>query len=268
MALLPEGFALPPLPHLLVLLASVVVVGGVFARRRPVIEARHVVALVPWMGVGAAVHVLYVVDALPALVRPFGGTPAVYVSVAVIAGATWLVVSATNADLASGVGLLGSVALVTAVAATLGVGLGRGTLSLFWPTVGVLVGVLVAVVVWGALRRGSPAAASTGSVGAIAVFAHVLDGVSTAVGVDALGFGERTPLSQLIIEFAAGLPTEPILGTVWLFVLVKIAVVSLLVVTFAEYVQAEPSRGNALLGLVAAVGLGPGIHNLLLFAVA
>jgi uncharacterized membrane protein len=32
--------------------------------------------------------------------------------------------------------------------------------------------------------------------------------------------------------------------------------------------QEEPREGAALLGFVAAVGLGPGAHNLLLFAIA
>jgi uncharacterized membrane protein len=104
-------------------------------------------------------------------------------------------------------------------------------------------------------------------VGFLAVFGHALDGVSTAVGVDLLGFGERTPLSRAIIEFAATLPTEPYLGTVWLFVLVKLAVASGVVTLFADYVREDPSEGYALLGFVAAVGLGPGVHNLLLFTV-
>jgi uncharacterized membrane protein len=54
----------------------------------------------------------------------------------------------------------------------------------------------------------------------------------------------------------------------WLFVLVKLAVAGAVVVYFAAYVREEPTHANALLGLVAAVGLGPGVHNLLLFAVA
>jgi uncharacterized membrane protein len=40
------------------------------------------------------------------------------------------------------------------------------------------------------------------------------------------------------------------------------------VALFTEYVRSDPAEGNALLGLVMAVGLGPGTHNLLLFAVS
>ena len=83
-----------------------------------------------------------------------------------------------------------------------------------------------------------------------------------------LGSGERTPLSRLIIEFAAGLPAEPIIGAGWLFVLVKLGVASLVVWLFADLVEAEPRRSRLLLGFVAAVGLGPAVHNLLLFTIS
>lgn len=36
----------------------------------------------------------------------------------------------------------------------------------------------------------------------------------------------------------------------------------------ADYVREEPTEGYLLLGLVAAVGLGPGVHNLVLFSIA
>jgi uncharacterized membrane protein len=39
-------------------------------------------------------------------------------------------------------------------------------------------------------------------------------------------------------------------------------------VLFADFVEEDPAQGNAALGVVAAVGLGPGTHNLLLFAAA
>jgi len=118
------------------------------------------------------------------------------------------------------------------------------------------------------LRRLRPAAtATTGAVGLLALFGHTVDGVSTAVGVDVLGFGERTPLSRLILHAAETLPTAKLIGVGWLFVIVKMIVAGGVVVLFREYVADEPAEGYALLGFVAAVGLGPGVHNLLLFTV-
>jgi uncharacterized membrane protein len=50
-------------------------------------------------------------------------------------------------------------------------------------------------------------------------------------------------------------------------VVVKLVLVGGVVVLFADYIEDEPTEGYLLLGFIAAVGLGPGVHNLLLFAV-
>ncbi|MEF8856295.1 MAG: DUF63 family protein [Haloplanus sp.] len=269
MAVLPEGFALPPLPYLLALLAGLVAVGILLARRRPPVTETTVLAFTPWMVLGSTLHVLYVLDALPAVLRPLTGTPAVYLTVAVVAGATWLGADAApirehHRFLAT----VGVVMLVPVVAAALGVGAGRRSLRLL-PSIAILVvAAVVAAVTWVLLRRVRPEVAVTGRVGVLAVVGHALDAVSTAVGVDLLGFGERTPLSALIIEFAASLPTDPLIGSGWLFVLVKLAVAGAVVVVLTETVREAPTQGRLLLGFVAAVGLGPGAHNVLLFAVA
>ncbi|WP_129112989.1 DUF63 family protein [Halegenticoccus tardaugens] len=267
MQVLPEGFALPPAPYLLALAVGLGAVGWAFLRRRPAVTDRQVLALAPWMGVGACLHVLYVLDALPAAVRPLAGTPSVYLTVAVVAGATWLAadVAADGARLLAGVGTL---ALLAALSGALLVGAARGTLHPLWPGLGLVASLALAAVVWVGLTRARPGVAITGGAGALAVFAHVLDGVSTAVGIDVLGFGERTPLSKVIIDLAATLPTADLLGAGWLFVLVKVGVAAVVVALMADYVREEPTEGFLLLALVAAVGLGPGVHNLVLFSVA
>jgi uncharacterized membrane protein len=269
MAVLPEGFALPPLPYLLALLVGLATVGGLLARRRPPVTDGVVLAFAPWMVLGSALHVLYVVDALPPAVRPLAGTPSVYLTVAVVAGATWL----GSATLATGetprlLGGVGLVALVPVVAAVLGVGAGRRSLRLLPSLAILLLSAIAAAATWAVLRRRYPDVTLTGRVGALAVAGHALDGVSTAVGLDLLGFGERTPLSALIIEFAASLPTASLIGSGWLFVLVKLAVAAVVVAALTDMVREEPTQGRLLLGFVAAVGLGPGAHNVLLFAVA
>ncbi|WP_338740050.1 DUF63 family protein [Haloplanus salilacus] len=268
MAILPAGFALPPLPYLLALLVGLAAVGWLLVRRRPAVTERTVLALVPWIGLGSALHVLYVVEALPAAVRPLAGTPSVYLTVATVAGATWLAVDRGEAArTARRLGIVGGLAVLPAVAATLAVGADRGSLALA-PVLGILVvAAVVTAATWVLVRRARPGVSVTGRVGLLAIAAHALDGVSTAVGVDLLGFGERTPLSRLVIEFAAGLPTAPLVGSGWLFVLVKLAVAGAVVVALAETVREAPTEGRLLLGFVAAVGLGPGVHNLLLFAV-
>ncbi|MFB6108265.1 MAG: DUF63 family protein [Haloplanus sp.] len=278
MALLPEGFALPPLPYLLALVAGLAAVGWALSRRRPAVTDRLVLAAVPWMVTGSAAHVLYVLGALPATVRPLAGTPAVYLTVAAVAGATWVVTDATErksgdadgatTDRARPVAAVGLLACLPLVAAVLAAGARRGSLRLGVAALILVVAGAAAAATWGVLTRLRPDAAVTGGVGALVVTGHALDGVSTAVGVDLLGFGERTPLSRSLIEFGASLPTANAIGSAWPFVLVKLVVAAVVVAALADLVREDPAEGRLLLGFVAAVGLGPGVHNLLLFAVS
>ena len=53
-----------------------------------------------------------------------------------------------------------------------------------------------------------------------------------------------------------------------LVVVVALVVAAGVVWLFAAYVREEPAEGYLLLGFVAAMGLGPAAHNLLLFSVA
>ncbi|WP_435184450.1 DUF63 family protein [Halobellus sp. EA9] len=274
MAMLPEGFALPPPAYLLVLLATGGIVGLALRRRRPRVTSARVLALAPWMVLGSAAHVLYVVDALPGVIRPLAGTPAVYVSVAIAAATAWLAVdelldgSGDAPTVAGALAGTGGLLALVAVGAVLAAGAAAGTLSPALPAAGVAVALALSAAVWALLTRAVPDVARTGALGAFAVFAHTLDGVSTAVGVDLLGFGERTPLSRIVIEFAAGLPTAGTIGGGWLFVVVKIAVATLLVWLFADLIEEDPTQSQLLLGFVAAVGLGPAVHNVLLFTIS
>jgi uncharacterized membrane protein len=272
--LLPAGSTLPPVGYLLVLAVAFVAVAVSLRRVSPRVTDRVVVAFAPWMVLGSSCYVLYQVGGVPSVLRPLFGSPTVYLSVATVAGAVWAATAA--ADLPAGHWRLpsvpGVVALVGSALAAVAVGwalaVGAPGLTVAWPAVGVVVTGVLAAVLWTGLRRTVPKTERTGAVGALAVFGHTLDGVSTAVGLDVLGFGERSPVSRAVIEFAAGLPTANLLGAGWLFILVKLALAALVVVFLADYVREEPAEGYLLLGAVAAVGLGPGAHNLLLFTIA
>jgi len=264
--ILPEGTAVPPLPYALLLVVGALVVGGLLWRERPAVTEAVVLAFAPWMVFGAALHVLYQIAAVPASVAPLLGTPAVYVTTAILAGAVWLLARRLASAPEWRLGVVGAGLAVATVAYTLVVG---GVVRLAVPLGALVVGAGLGYGAWRVLLRLRPAdAAASGLVGLLVVSAHAVDGVATAAGVDLLGFGERSPASRAIMHVAAGLPTADLLGVGWLFVVVKVAVAAAVVVLFAEYVREDPTPGYALLGLVAAVGLGPGAHNLLLFAVA
>ncbi|WP_050031754.1 DUF63 family protein [Halorubrum halophilum] len=263
---LPAGTTLPPAPYLLVVLLAT---GGVVAalrRRRPRVTGRRVLALAPWMALGSAAHVLYVVDALPPFLSPFAGSPTVYLTVGSLAGAAWLAADTARPDQVAEI-LAASGALLLAPIVAVAVSTSLSPAGVRWSAIALALTVPVAGAVWVGLTRLRPETAITGGVGALAVFGHALDGVSTAVGTTNLGFGERTPLSRILLE-VGGLPSLPVVGEGWLFLLVKLAVSSAVVWLFAAYVRETPAEGYLLLGFVAAMGLGPAAHNLLLFAVA
>ncbi len=270
MMLLPEGFGLPPVPYLVGLLVSLVAVGYALFQRRPTLGERHIVGFTPWMAVGSCLHVHYVIGSLPAAVAPLAGTPAVYLTVAALAGGIWLGADLARVQLEQIPTVLfatGTTLLFPIVTAALWIGaVGLGA-AVVWSIMALAVSLPITAVVWVILRQLNSSVSVTGVVGLLAVFGHVLDGVSTAVGIDVLGFGERTPLSRVIIDISSSLPTAELLGAGWLFVVVKAVVVGVVVSLFVEVVEEDPTQGYLLLGVIAAVGLGPGAHNLLLFAV-
>lgn len=265
---LPTGFALPPLPYLAVVAAAVLVVGFTLYREAPTVDDRTVLAFGPWMALGSALYVCFQLQVYPDAIAPLFGSPIVYATTFAVAGATWLGTRRTARPRLALAGVGGALALLPAAAA-IQYGVANDTLDIAWPFAAVVAAAVVGHVAWWAVGRRRPDdVALVGGAGALAVFGHVLDGTSTAVGVDVLGFGEQTPLSAAIMEFAASLPTHAFLGEGWLFVLVKTALAVGVVVLLADYVREEATEGYLLLAFVAAVGLGPGVHNVLLFVAA
>lgn len=265
---LPAGFELPPLPHLVALLVAVAGVGRALWRERPAVSPRLVLALSPWMVAGASLYVVYQLGLFPASVAPLFASPVVYATTAVVAGVVWLAALRLDADPSLALAAAGTLAILPPAGAALAHGLGAGRFAPLVPAGGVVAALLATAALWAGLRLVLPAvAATTGGLGVLAIFGHALDGFSTALGIATLGFGEQMPVSDLLIGFGGDLFVLPFLGGAWLFVLVKLALGTAVVWLFADYVREAPRQGSLLLGFVAAVGLGPGAHNVLLFAV-
>ncbi|MFC7167640.1 DUF63 family protein [Halospeciosus flavus] len=265
---LASGYSVPALPYLAVVLLAAAGVGWALVRERPPVTARTILAWAPWMAVGSALYVNYQLGTVPRLLEPFASSPTVYLTTFALAGAVWLATMHTPAPrrVLAGVGFL---AFSVPVAVALDYGTSRGTLTLLWPLGSAVVSAAVAAGVWAAFHRVRPDDAKVADgAGALVVLGHSLDAFSTAVGVGHLGFGEQTPLSRYLIEFGHAIVDLPGLGGAWLFVLVKLALAAGIVALLADYVREEPAEGYVLLGFVAAVGLGPGVHNVLLFVAA
>ena len=266
----PEGFAFPSLPYLFVLLVGALAIGVWFWRSDPPVTAETVLALTPWMALGGGLHVLDVLGVAPSSIAPFLGTPAVYVSTAILAGVVWMVgqyVRPGKTQLFLGItGLLG---IVLVLGIVLSVGLSRDALTVQWPLVALLLSIVCTAIIWFVLRGLSPQITQvTAGAGIAVIFGHVLDAFSTAIGVDILHAGERSPLPRAIMNAASHLPTADLIGVGWAFVVVKLALAVGILWLFIPFVRETPRQGYMLLALIAAVGLGPGVHNLLLFAIA
>jgi uncharacterized membrane protein len=270
--LLPAGFEIPPLEHTIGLL---VMLGGVSALLwaiQPPITDWTPVAIVPWIVLGGILHALYKssIAAYPGWLEPVFGSPAVYATVTILAGAVWIVSTLHSA--ASGrssdrpLGVIGTGTVVTFAVLSIYAAFDVGELEPLYSTV-ILFGVpILTALIWVVLSLTyTTTAAITKKTGTVVIFGHVLDGVSTAVGYDVLGVSEQVPVSLVVLRLGERFPFSETIGAGWLFVLVKTILAVAIVVLFTEFVREEPRQGRLLLTIVAAVGLGPGAHNLMLF---
>jgi uncharacterized membrane protein len=281
-----SGFVLPPAPHAVALVVAAAVIVALLYAIRPPVTQRTVLAFTPWMISGAALHVFYQVgeqfqrQLYPPVVEPLFSAPAVYLTTFVAMGAVWAATAIVGQRRSPGgersdgtaryFGALSLGITIPLVGLLIWQGLDAETTAItlepIIPVLGVLVTMAVTFVIYillGTWRTYVIAEARL--VGALVLFAHLLDGITTAIGVDILGTGERSVLPARIIDVAAGLPTAEYIGTGWLFVVVKMIVAVAIVVVFADYVSERPTRGNLCFAFIAAVGLGPAMNNLFLF---
>ena len=221
-------------------------------------DARVVLSWGPWVGILAAVGV-YVDDGFG---TALGLEPRLFtVGTLALALAAWLTVGLLvererQPRLFAGVG--GAV-----LAVLLGYALaGAPPAAVGWLALATVLAGTFALYAYRVLARSSLPSGAT-ALGVFLVFAQALDGTTTAVGIDVLGYGEQSPLSASILEFAATLPYTALTGTGWLFVLVKVllsvAVVGVLAGGTDDRLQ------TLALGVAAFVGLGPAVHNIVLF---
>lgn len=266
-------YAIPSLLYVVPLVFALFGVAALLWAIQPPTTDWTVVSFAPWMAIGSVLFLLSGLGAYPDLVAPLFGPVTVYVTTAIFAGFVWILMTFVASvrkgfDIYYGVGVFGGGFALMLIVFLFLAGVNAGTFNPVYPVFGTIVAALVASLAWvGLSLTYTDVARYTGRTGAFVVFAHSLDGVSTALGYDLLGAGERTPLSRLILEFSAGLPTAQYVGAGWLFVLVKVLLALLIVAAFREYLEESPRRARLLLAFVAAVGFGPGVYNLLQFTI-
>lgn len=146
---------------------------------------------------------------------------------------------------------------------------GISHVHLLWPAVSVLGAVALTAIVWLMIQYVSPLVSTrAGWMGAFVIFGQAVDGVSTAVGVDVLTMTEQVPLSRAVLELAATLPTAPIIGVGWLFVILKLSLATGLVWLIATDSETTPLGTRFLFLGAGLAGFIPGLRNLILYTLA
>jgi uncharacterized membrane protein len=265
-----EVFRAFPLYSLALLLASAAVVTTSQKRDVPVSDGT-ILAFMPWVAIAGALTVVGKTLRVPETVTPFLTSPLVYLTTFVVAGAVWLAVTRrSRPDSMWSVDELLALSGVFLLAPVVGAAVTVDIESLhpFWPLIAVLVSLPLTWLVWEFLRLSAPeAAVRTGWLGVAVVFGHALDGMTTLIGIDLMGFSEQTPLPRSILEYAATLPTAELIGVGWLFLLVKLLVAVAIVRIVGVGLSDRPLNDYLMLGLTAAAGLGPGFHNVFLYTI-
>ncbi len=275
-----SGFVVPGPIQSAALLIGTVTIGVVLYALRPPLTQRIVLSFIPWIVSGSILHVFWQVGEIlqrqlyPPPLKVFFSAPAVYLTTFMAVGLIWALASiiVPSRDrsnriatylLATGIGVV-----IPLIGLLLWQGLDDAIAPMepIWPVLGLILSLVVTFVVYiaiGAWR--TYVIAQVRYVGAFVLFAHIFDGITTAIGVDVLGGGERSALPAMILDFSARLPVADTIGVGWLFVLVKIVLASAIIILFADYVDEEPTQANLFLTLIAVFGLGPATNNFFLF---
>ena len=273
-------FVVPPLLHSVALVVGCGILLAILLVLRPPVTQRTVLAFVPWIVVGATLHVFYQlgeifhVELYPTEIAPLFSAPAVYLTTFLGMGLIWVITSMIVPQDKLGtrvpqlLGVTGVGVAIPLIGLVIWQGLDPAVAPMrpVWPVLGLVLSMAATGIVYfiiGAWRTYIVARARY--VGALVIFAHLFDAITTAIGVDVLGATERSTVPRAILDFAAGLPTADLLGTGWLFILIKAVLASAIVVYFAEDITEYESQTNLLFAFVMALGLGPGVHNFFLF---
>jgi len=275
-----SDFVIPPLTHSVALLVGTGILISFLYAARPPVTQRIALSFVPWIISGGALHVFYQLgeqlgrQIYPDSIAPLFSAPAVYLTTFLGMGAIWTVsammVPRDRQDrrVSQYLGATGIGIMIPLIALIIWQGLDPAIAPMepIEPILGFIAALVLTFVVYfliGAWRTYIIAQAQY--VGALVIFAHLFDGITTAIGVDLLDASERSALPQMILDFAGQLPTADVIGSGWLFVLVKLVIAAVIVIGFSDYVTEEPTRGNLFFVIVAAVGLGPAAHNFFMF---
>lgn len=240
----------------------------VLAVQRPPVTEGTVLAAAPWMVVGALMEALAATGAYGFALALFD-PPQVHLAALVLGGLVWapLVQGAVVRERLAAAPRHLAAAGGGAVLVLAGVLFWRApptAAGAFWLVVAPVVAVLLAAVAYFLLGLADATPlVYTRLAGLLAVFAHALDGVATAVAIDVFGRAPRG-VAAFVADASGTLPVD---GVGPLVLPLRVAGALLAVLVLGHYARGTETRAYLALGVLAALGLGPGAATLLVVAV-
>lgn len=263
-----------PAPSLLAVVGVAVVVTALLYTERPRISRRAVVAMLPWMVVGAALSVLAANASYPAIVRPAVSGVGAFLTTYIVVCLVWFAIlqftrgGPRPARIPTHLAAMGAGVAVVVVGALLLRAEELTTTQLFWLAITPIAAAAIAGIVLVLLGLWYPeAAAYTGMAGGLVVFGHAFAAIGTAVAV--VADGTHTTLSWAVLNLLAASGVagmaglDPSLVWAWGYVWANLVLAIAAIVALTAYTRRNPDRGNLVLGLVAAVGVVGGVTALL-----
>ncbi|ELZ21138.1 hypothetical protein C475_19308 [Halosimplex carlsbadense 2-9-1] len=252
-------------------IVAFVLLGFIFISLTLAVKARQIaitkqliVALVPWFGIVGATYALEEAISWPKWLTLLIQTPMAYVTVSVVVLTIWIVLDAFGTDrLPTATASLGTLILFAVGVAVILAVAPNQTGVLRWNAISVVLAFVLTGVVSIVLYKIEKESVG-GWLGATVVFSHVLDAMTTVIGLEVLGATERNPISAAVIN-AGNANINEVPGVI-MFLFIKITV-AVLIVRFAADTDSQPDIETlGLLVVAGGVGLAPAVHNLVLFS--
>ena len=278
--------------YALILVLLLFAVAKVFSRMGIKLDKQLVFSLIPYMLFGGALRVVEDAnDIVPAGVEATIGYPFNILLISPVVYGTMFLVTmmailvSIKLEGMEFVDRYNQVLFAIGMALT-GMVLGYlGWLVLSWPHVHLYLEIALVVLVmttivtvflwWIINRDGNAMTEGVGSIGIVVLWSQILDGVANVVGIDWVykltggmqqNLVPKHPINRGLVEIGSQFPdwVTNVIGTAWPFLVVKIGAALLVIYIFDKETMEENSSWTILLLIVIiAVGLGPGIRDML-----
>ena len=254
---------------LAVLGVASVIVWVLLYREKPQIKPGTVFAIVPWTVLAASLLIYSSFSEFPEYARPLATPLTITIATLFLFGFFYLLfdqLAAMNGSQSSLDYYIGAMGVGTALILVLIIIMlgGFSLADLLWLTVIPIISGMLATMAIILFTMLSPdVAAYTGIVGWLAVTAHVMEAITTAVRLEIFGPEAHTIITRSLAELSNNIP---ILATVpfgWEYVVLRLLIAVILVAVIAPVVRNSPRRGYVALGIFTILGVYPAAYDIL-----